>query len=66
LPAHRGKGAQRALLAERIRKAAGLGCDIVLCETGELREDRSNASYRNLLRAGFEEVGVTANWLGRV
>ena len=65
LPAHRGKGAQGALLAARIRRAAELGCDIVLCETGERRGDRPDSSYRNLLRAGFEEVGVTANWLGR-
>lgn len=62
-PAHRGKGAQSALLAERIRRAGALGCDTVVTETGELRADRPSASYRNILRAGFREVEVTANWL---
>lgn len=65
LPEHRGKGAQGALLSERIRRAAELGCDVVLTETGDLRDDRPSNSYRNIVRSGFEEVGVTANWLGR-
>jgi GNAT superfamily N-acetyltransferase len=33
LPEHRGKGAQSALLAARIRRAAELGCDLVITET---------------------------------
>lgn len=65
LPKHRGKGAQNALLAARIRRAAELGCDLVLTETGERRGDRPSNSYRNILRAGFREHAVTANWLGR-
>jgi len=65
LPAHRGKGAQSALLAVRIRTAAELGCDIVITETGERRGDRPSNSYRNILRAGFTEDAITANWLGR-
>jgi GNAT superfamily N-acetyltransferase len=65
LPEHRGKGAQSALLATRIRHAAGLGCDLVVTETGERRDDRPSSSYRNILRAGFTEQAVTANWLGR-
>jgi GNAT superfamily N-acetyltransferase len=65
LPEHRGKGAQNALLAERIRRAAELGCDVLLTETGERRDDRPSNSYRNILRSGFEEVAVTANWVGR-
>lgn len=65
LPEHRGKGAQGALLARRIARARDLGCDVVLTETGERRDDRPSNSYRNILRAGFEEVGVTANWLHR-
>jgi GNAT superfamily N-acetyltransferase len=64
LPQHRGKGAQGALLGHRIRRAAELGCDVVLTETGELRDDRPSGSYRNILRAGFREVAVTANWVG--
>ena len=65
LPEHRGKGAQRALLAARIRRAAELGCDLVITETGERSGDRPSNSYRNILRAGFTEDAVTANWLGR-
>lgn len=65
LPEHRGKGAQSVLLAERIRHAAELGCDVLRSETGERHGDRPSSSYRNLLRAGFQEVTVTANWLGR-
>jgi GNAT superfamily N-acetyltransferase len=65
LPEHRGKGAQTALLAARIRRAAELGCDVVVTETGERQDDRPSNSYRNILRAGFREVGVTANWIGR-
>ncbi len=65
LPEHRDKGAQTALLAARIRRAAQLGCDVVVTETGERRDDRPSNSYRNILRAGFKELGVTENWIGR-
>lgn len=65
LPEQRGKGAQNALIAARIERAAELGCDLLITETGERREDRPSSSYRNILRAGFSEVAVTANWLGR-
>jgi len=63
LPEHRGKGAQTALLAARIKRARERGCDAVLTETGELREGLPGNSYRNIRRAGFEEIAVTANWL---
>jgi GNAT superfamily N-acetyltransferase len=65
MPEFRGKGAQSALLAARIRYAAELGCDRIVTETGERRGDRPSNSYRNILRAGFTEERVTANWLGR-
>jgi len=65
LPAHRGKGAQSALLAARIRAASELGCDVVITETGERRSDRPSTSYRNILHAGFTADATTANWLGR-
>ena len=35
----------------------------VFTETGELLPDRPSASYRNILRAGFEELYVVPNWL---
>ena len=63
LAEHRGKGAQNALLAARIDHARELGCDVVVTETGERRDDLPSNSYRNILRAGFTEVAVHANWL---
>ncbi len=63
LPEHRGKGAQSALLAARIRHAREAGCDVLVTETGERRENRPSNSYRNILRAGFQEVAVRENWL---
>ncbi len=65
LAEHRGKGAQTALLGHRIARAAALGCDLVVSETGERREGLPSNSYRNLLAAGFSEVGVSAHWRGR-
>jgi GNAT superfamily N-acetyltransferase len=62
LPSHRGRGAQGALLAARIAEAARRGCATVVTETGERTEDRPSASYRNILRAGFEEAYLRANW----
>jgi len=63
LPEHRAKGGQSALLAERIRHARAIGCDVLVTETGERREDLPSNSYRNIIRAGFTEVSVRANWL---
>jgi GNAT superfamily N-acetyltransferase len=63
LPEHRGKGGQGALLAHRIERARELGCDVLVTETGERRDDLPSGSYRNILRAGFEEVAVRTNWL---
>jgi len=54
---------QSALLAERIRHARAIGCDILVTETGERRDDMPSNSYRNILRAGCAEVSVRANWL---
>jgi GNAT superfamily N-acetyltransferase len=65
LPAQRGRGAQNALLSARIERARELGCAWLATETGELREGRPSASYRNLLRCGFVEQTVVANWVGR-
>lgn len=65
VPAYRAQGAQSALLAARIRRARELGCELVVTETGERGEDRPSNSYRNILRASFTEVAVTANWAGR-
>jgi GNAT superfamily N-acetyltransferase len=63
LPEHRGKGGQGALFAARIERAVAAGCRTLVTETGALRDDRPSASYRNILRSGFEERHVVANRL---
>jgi GNAT superfamily N-acetyltransferase len=63
LPRYRGRGAQSAILAARIEEARRLGCAAVTTETGELEEGRRpSSSYRNIVRAGFREVGVRENY----
>jgi GNAT superfamily N-acetyltransferase len=49
---HRKRGAQQALIATRVQRAEQLGCSIQVSETLYMIEH----SYRNLQRAGFEEV----------
>jgi GNAT superfamily N-acetyltransferase len=62
LPEFRRRGAQSALLAERIRAAAELGCSMVVSETGALEEGRESNSHRNIVRAGFEPVYDRPNY----
>lgn len=54
LPAYRRRGAQSALLAQRIRDANALGCAWVTTETDPDLPERPNPSYRNILRHGFQ------------
>ena len=61
-PAHRGRRAQRALLAGRIELARDLGLRRVVVETGEQEAGRPDASYRNILWAGFREAYVRPFW----
>jgi GNAT superfamily N-acetyltransferase len=63
LPEHRRRGAQNALLAARIRRAAELGLEALTVETGENVPERPSGSYRNILRAGFEEWYLRPNLL---
>lgn len=58
----RGHGCQLALLHRRILDAAEAGCHTFFVETGERVPDRPSASYRNILRAGFEEAYLGPNW----
>jgi GNAT superfamily N-acetyltransferase len=62
LPAHRRRGAQSAILAARIRRAAELGCTLLVTETGEQVDERPSNSYRNILRAGFEPQYLRPNY----
>jgi len=50
----RGRGAQSALIARRIRDAADLGCRWLTVETEPETPRWPNPSYRNMLRAGFQ------------
>jgi GNAT superfamily N-acetyltransferase len=58
----RGRGCQRTLLRRRILDAAAADCRTLFVETGERIPDRPSASYRNILRAGFEEAYLRPNW----
>jgi GNAT superfamily N-acetyltransferase len=58
----RGRGCQQALLHRRIADAAAAGCRTLFVETGERIPDRPSASYRNILKAGFEEAYLRPNW----
>jgi GNAT superfamily N-acetyltransferase len=61
----RGRGCQLALLHRRIGDAAEAGCHTLFVETGERVPDRPSPSYRNILRAGFEEAYLRPNWQRR-
>jgi hypothetical protein len=58
----RGRGCQLALLHRRILDAIDASCHTLFVETGERVPDRPSASYRNILRAGFEEAYLRPNW----
>jgi len=62
VPEHRRRGAQGAILAARLQAAAAAGCEVVVTETGELREGKPSSSYRNIVRAGFEPEYVRPNY----
>ena len=49
---HRRRGAQQALIAKRVERAELLGCSTVVSETLYMLEH----SYRNLQRAGFQDI----------
>lgn len=61
----RGRGCQLALLHRRILDAIDAGCHTFWVETGERVPDKPSTSYRNILRAGFEEGYLRPNWRQR-
>ena len=63
LPSHRGRGAQSALLARRIRDAAADGCSWVTCETMADIAERPSQSFRNMIRLGFTVAYTRANFI---
>jgi GNAT superfamily N-acetyltransferase len=60
---HRRRGAQNALLARRLEEAAARGARVAVTETGERLPDKPSNSYRNILRAGFQEMYLRQNYL---
>jgi GNAT superfamily N-acetyltransferase len=58
----RNRGAQTALLAERINLAAAHGCTALATETGESIAGEPNPSLENIRRAGFEQVCSRLNY----
>jgi GNAT superfamily N-acetyltransferase len=58
----RGRGCQLALLHRRILDAIDAGCRTLLVETGERVPGRPSPSYKNILKAGFEEAYLRPNW----
>lgn len=63
LASHRRRGAQGALLARRLSEAAARGARVAVTETGKRLPDKPSSSYRNILRAGFEEMYLRQNYM---
>lgn len=61
-PRFRRRGSQGALLCARLRLALDEGCRAVHTCTGEAVPGDPQHSYANILRAGFREDRVTANY----
>jgi len=65
LPTHQGRGAQSAILAQRINDAAAMGVELISVETAEQTADKSAPSYRNTQRFGFRVGYVRPNFIWR-
>ncbi len=61
-PVHRGRRAQKALLAARITLGRELGLRLLVTETGEVEQGRPDASHRNILGAGFNRAYRRPFW----
>lgn len=66
LPAHRGRGAQKALLARRIETARAAGCRVMSTETAEPAPDRPVPSFHNLRRMGFRLAYPRPNYVAEL
>jgi GNAT superfamily N-acetyltransferase len=60
-PAYRGRGSQRALLAQRIRDGIDAGVRTFHVETGETIPGEPQSAYHNFLGAGFQRLYVRDN-----
>lgn len=59
---HRGRGAQRALIAARVAAAASAGLTVLAAETTDDTPDAPNPSTHNLWRMGFRELYPRQTW----
>ena len=59
----RGLGAQSALLAARISAAGDAGARVLATETADRVDGVAGPSFRNVVRAGFEEAYVQGWWV---
>lgn len=62
-PAHRGRGAQSALVARRIADAQAMGVRRLVVETAEETAERHAPSFHNLRRLGFHPAYLRPNFL---
>jgi hypothetical protein len=65
LPDARGRGAQGAVFAARIERARELGLGLLVTETGVPGDAGPGASYRNMLRVGFEPAYARPNYVSQ-
>ncbi len=66
LESHRGRGAQGALMARRIRDSHERGCPWLTTETWTETPENPNPSLHNMRRMGFTELYERRNWIWRV
>jgi len=66
VPSHRGRGGQSAMFARRLRDARDAGCRLAITETGTETPEMPNASYRNMVRAGFSLAYDRPNWVRQI
>jgi GNAT superfamily N-acetyltransferase len=61
-PRFRGRGAQSALLRQRIVEALDLGCRLLATATGEAVAGDPQHSYKNIRKMGFREAYTRENY----
>lgn len=62
LPAHRGLGAQRLLMLQRLADATRMGCATACTETGAPQPGEAHPSYSNMLACGMQRVATRSSW----
>jgi GNAT superfamily N-acetyltransferase len=63
LASHRGRGAQSALIAQRLAAAREAGCRWACVETAADTPEKPNPSTHNLRRLGFRDAYERQNWV---